>query len=90
MQVYANGVINEKEKVKIKSLLHSLIPQLQEAMTLPEFWRTRDSEIRKLRGELDDMLEYSGIPAVAAKHEKLTSEIINLAKKRHQEITGEK
>lgn len=74
----------------IKSLTIDIVELLKDAISKPNFWKDRDSEIRKLQGELDDMLDFFNVDAISEKHEKISVEIMNLAKKRHQELTGEK
>jgi len=45
---------------------------LQDAINKPKFWKDRDSEIRKLQGEIDDLFDFSGIAALSDSHEKLS------------------
>jgi len=63
--------------------------ELKEAISKPRFWKTRASEIKRLEGEIDDLLDFSGVEKVSAIHEKLSVDIMNLAKRRHEELTGE-
>ncbi|MBI9041960.1 HsdR family type I site-specific deoxyribonuclease [Lutibacter sp.] len=86
---YNDELIEETEKEKIKELTIKIVAVLQDAVNKPKFWSDRDAEIRKLQGELDDLLDFSGIEVISDLHEKLSVEIMSLAKKRHQELTSE-
>ena len=79
--------LKEEEKEALKVLTIELVHLLQDAINKPNFWKGRAAEIRKLQGEIDDLLDFSGIDKVAKLHEKLSVEILNLAKRRHQELT---
>tara|TARA_R110002073_G_scaffold312586_4_gene484122 strand:+ start:22684 stop:26031 length:3348 start_codon:yes stop_codon:yes gene_type:complete len=79
--------LKEEEKEALKALTIELVHLLQDAINKPNFWKGRAAEIRKLQGEIDDMLDFSGIEEVAKLHSKLSIEIMNLAKRRHQELT---
>ena len=78
--------LSDEDKEIVKELVKNLIITLQEAINKPDFWKGRESEIRKLRGEIDDMFDFSEVDAISANHEKLSIEVLNLAKKRHQEL----
>lgn len=90
MNAYGEQPIDPSEQEKVKKLVVEIVEQLQHAINKPNFWKVRESEIKKLQGELDDMLDFCGIDAVSSNHERVGTEILNLAKKRHQELTGEK
>lgn len=90
MNSYNNEKPNEEENKILVSLVTELIDKLQDAINKPNFWREREAEIRKLQGEIDDMLDFSGIEVIANAKERLSIEILNLAKKRHQELTNSK
>jgi len=81
--------IEELEKEAIKIIVSNLVDVLQDAINKPNFWKGRESEIRKLQGEIDDILDFSGIESLSSIHAKLSTEILNLAKRRHQELIGE-
>jgi type I restriction enzyme R subunit len=79
--------INDADKEALKKLTIEIVHLLQDAINKPNFWKGRAAEIRKLQGEIDDMLDFSGIEKVIKLHSKLSVEIMNLAKRRHQELT---
>ena len=84
---FNDETISDEEKVKLKALTIELVNLLQDAINKPNFWKGRAAEIRKLQGEIDDMLDFSGIEKVAKLHSKLSVELMNLAKRRHLELT---
>lgn len=90
MNAFDGSNVDEVEKGQIKILVVEVVELLKDAISKPNFWKGRDSEIRKLQGELDDMLDFFEIDAISNQHEKISLEIMNLARKRHQELTGEK
>ena len=79
--------ISEEEKVALKALTVELVKTLQEATNKPNFWKGRAAEIRKLQGEVEDLISFSNLEKVSKMHAKLSVELMNLAKRRHQELT---
>jgi len=86
MNTYGDEKPSEEENAIIIELIIELIGMLQNSINKPNFWRERDAEIRKLQGEIDDMLDFSGIDLLSNKKERLSIEIMNLAKRRHNEL----
>jgi type I restriction enzyme R subunit len=82
-------IITEEEKDALKPLIKKLIVLLRDAIDKPNFWKDRDTEIRKLEGQVSDLLDFSGIPVIESLYESLTLELMTLAKKRHNDLTGE-
>lgn len=89
MNAFGDKEILDDEKEAVKVLVSEVVELLKDAISKPNFWKSRESEIRKLQGELDDMLDFFDVDAVSSKHEKISIEVMSLAKKRHQELTGE-
>ena len=89
LNAYEDDAIEESEKEAVKIIVANLVDVLQDAINKPNFWKGRESEIRKLQGEIDDLLDFSGIEALSSIHAKLSTEILNLAKRRHQELIEE-
>ncbi len=82
-------ITTEEEKEALKPLVKQLVTVLQDAIDKPNFWKDRDTEIRKLEGEVDDLIDFSGITVIENMHEQLTLDLMTLAKKRHNDLTGE-
>jgi type I restriction enzyme R subunit len=89
LSAYGEESIPEADKEAAKVLVAELVELLKDAINKPNFWKGRESEIRKLQGEIDDLFDFSGIDSLSSIHAKLSTEVMNLAKKRHQELTKE-
>ncbi|WP_430937268.1 type I restriction endonuclease subunit R [Saccharicrinis sp. 156] len=89
MNAFGDDKISDEDKEAVKRLVSEVVELLKDAISKPNFWKSRDSEIRKLQGELDDMLDFFEVDAISDKHAKISIEVMNLAKLRHQELTGE-
>ncbi|MBP1839418.1 type I restriction endonuclease subunit R [Formosa algae] len=84
---FKDEVVTEKEKEALKALIIELVNLLQDAINKPNFWGGRPAEIRKLQGEVEDLISFNDVDKVSKLHAKLSVEIMNLAKRRHQELT---
>ena len=80
--------LTEDEKGELKALVKNLVNLLQDAINKPNFWKGRPSEIRKLQGVIEDEISFVSIEKVANQYAKLSVEIMNLAKKRNDELLG--
>jgi type I restriction enzyme R subunit len=87
LNAFAEQTIDEKTKAQLKSLTIEIVATLQEKMVINLFWN-KPAEVRKLRAALDDLLHFSGIIECVSQHEKLSHEIMILAKTRHFDLTG--
>lgn len=85
MNAYEDEVL-DSDKEAVKQIVKQLVDLLQDAINKPNFWSGRDSEIRKLQGEIDDLFDFSGIEQLSAINAKLSVEVMNLAKRRHEEL----
>jgi len=87
MNAFEGDTLSEEENDELKNLVRELVHLLRDAINKPNFWKDRSAEIRKLEGEVDDLLDFSGIESVSQMHERLSLEIMSLAEKRHNELT---
>jgi type I restriction enzyme R subunit len=87
MNAFEGDTLSEEENDELKDLVRELVHLLRDAINKPNFWKDRSAEIRKLEGEVDDLLDFSGIEHVSQMHERLSVEIMSLAEKRHNELT---
>ena len=85
-----NDEISDDDKVILKELSKELVISLKDAIDKPNFWNDRDAEIRKLQGEIDDILDFCELDVVSQNHERISVEIMTLARKRHTELTHKK
>lgn len=88
-EIYKEKEIDEDEKEAVKSLTIEIVELLQDAINKPNFWKEKESQRKVLQGKLDDILLFTEIEAISDRYEKLSVEIMALAKIRHQELTGE-
>jgi len=72
----------------IKELVIDIVKVLREKVRIPNFWK-KSSEVKKLQGTIDDKLDFCNITALSDKHEKICSDILNLAKKRERDLQEE-
>lgn len=86
MNTYLEEKPNEDENTIIIELVTDLVNLLQNSINKPNYWKERDAEIRKLQGEIDDMLDFSDIEKLSDSKERLSIEIMNLAKRRNNEL----
>lgn len=77
----------ENQREKVIELVKRTIDSLQDTIGIVNFW-TRPVDVSALRGELSDIFLFSKIPEIEAQSEKIVSDIVALAKARHQELTG--
>lgn len=76
---------DDETLAQIKALTSQLVKTIAKTIQIPDFWG-RENEVKKLRGIVDDELQYSGIPALANVSKKLTTELLKLAKSREAEL----
>lgn len=74
-------------EIEVKNLVIEVVELLREKLQIPNFWR-RSSEVKKLEGEIDDKLDFSGIKGISNKHERICADILSLAEKREHDLKG--
>ncbi|WMJ74109.1 HsdR family type I site-specific deoxyribonuclease [Cytophagaceae bacterium ABcell3] len=79
------GTPSAEEKEKCKEAISQIIEELAGTIGIIDFWN-KGKEIERTSGEIEDILIFSGIGRLAEKDKEITTEIMALAKKRHQEI----
>lgn len=82
---FGKSGIPEEHRERAKQLTNDLLGKLRASIGIVNFWGN-DPEVAKLRGELSDLLLFSGIDAVSDKSQKIVTEITALAKKRARDI----
>lgn len=87
MSIYKDQNIPETQNEALKKLTIEVVEQLQDAINKPNFWQSRKTEIRSLEGTIEDIFDFSDLNEISEKSNKLTSDVMSLAKKRHQELT---
>lgn len=77
----------EEHRDRIQQLVRDIISDLQETIGIINFWK-KGSEVKTLRGKISDHLMFSGIDEITGNSDKITTEIMAMAKARHQELVG--
>ncbi|QDU25853.1 Type I restriction enzyme R protein [Anatilimnocola aggregata] len=77
--------ISQEHGEQAKQLVIALLSKLNRTIGIVNFWGN-PPEVAKLRGELSDLLLFSGIDAIADKSDKIVTEITALAKVREKDI----
>lgn len=77
--------IPQENSEQVKQLVIALLSKLHRTIGIVNFWGNAP-EVAKLRGELSDLLLFSGIDDIADKSEKIVTEITALAKVREKDI----
>ncbi|MDZ7848122.1 MAG: hypothetical protein U5L96_15975 [Owenweeksia sp.] len=62
MNAFEGDTLSDEENDKLKKVVRELVGLLQEAINIPNFWKDRPAEIRRLEGEVDDLLDFSKYP----------------------------
>lgn len=82
---FGKGGIPQEHSEQAKQLVIDLLRKCRSAIGIVNFW-DNGPEVTKLRGELSDLLLFSGIDALAEKCDKIVTEITALAKIREKDI----
>lgn len=77
--------IPQEHGERAKQLVNDLLDKLHRTIGIVNFWGN-SPEVAKLRGELSDLLLFSGIDSIADKSDKIVTEISALAKVREKDI----
>lgn len=85
-----NGVEPEDEDIEtLKSCVRSMFEEFHNTIDIVNFWKN-DPEVKKLRSALTRHILLSNIDAAIDTREKIVSEIMSLAKERHEQILGQR
>lgn len=83
---------SEETKLQLKPIIKEALPLIKKEIRISHFWKKED-EIEKLKGKLQDIFYLTAgeldLDPVIDKTEKIVSEIMALAKKRHQLLIKE-
>ena len=77
--------IPEQHSQTIKELVQKILGIFKESIGIINFWNNAP-EVKKLKGELSDLLLFSEIDEILNQSDKITTELMALAKARHNEI----
>lgn len=89
LYAYDNKDLPAEQIEEIKELVGKIVEELQKRIDIINFWK-KAHEVQQLETEIDDLLDFCGIAAIEEKHQKITTEILTLAKKRHDDLIKNK
>lgn len=84
---FGNNKIDRDTRDKCKVINSELIEKLGSNIGIINFW-DKDHEIDQIKGEMSDVILFSSIPELIAVSDLICTEIMALAKKRHNQIIG--
>jgi len=84
-EAFGNGDVPTEVKDKIKALMESVIDLLQDKVGGIDFWQNPDKQ-KQLRSEIKTALTLTNIPELKQNRERITVEVMKLAKNRHDEL----
>ncbi len=82
---FGKGGVPADQDVRMKALMKNVVELLQETIGIIDFWNN-PAEQKRLRGELNTALLMADITEVTTNFERLSVEIMKLAKNRHEEL----
>ncbi|MBD2329270.1 HsdR family type I site-specific deoxyribonuclease [Alkalinema sp. FACHB-956] len=84
-QIAFGGSIPSTHQETIKQLVEQIIEYLQDTINIVNFW-SNNAEVKKLRGNLSDLILESNIDEMIEHSAELETAIIDLTRARHQEL----
>jgi type I restriction enzyme, R subunit len=84
-QIAFGGTIPAPYQETVKQLVEQIINHLQDTINIVNFWKN-NSEVKKLRGNLSDLILESNIDEMIEHTAELETAIIDLTRARHQEL----
>ena len=79
----------EQYAAQLKTLANLVVKKLQSTIYKANFWRPNNPDVETLQGDLSDLFLLAGIDEIEEQSEKIISDITQLAKVRHGDLTGE-
>ena len=86
---FAAGQVPEADRVAMKALMEALVELLQETIGSLDFWMNADKQ-KRLRGAIKTEIAKAGIDELKANRERVTVDVMKLAKNRHDMLTADK
>ncbi|WP_027722121.1 type I restriction endonuclease subunit R [Maridesulfovibrio zosterae] len=85
MTAFETTEVDSEIKVNTEKLVDEVLKHLQKTIGIIDFWDT-PVRVRELKGEISIALASSGIPEVIEKMDQVETELVALAKHRHNEL----
>jgi type I restriction enzyme R subunit len=77
--------VPEEAEVAMRTLMEKLVELLQETIGSLDFWMNADKQ-KRLRGAIKTEIAKAGIEELKANRERVTVEVMKLAKNRHDRL----
>ncbi|MCJ7600817.1 MAG: HsdR family type I site-specific deoxyribonuclease [Desulfobulbaceae bacterium] len=84
-EAFAGGKVPNEATAKMKVLMEAIVDTLQDSIGSIDYWTNADKQ-KKTRSEIKTALMLTGINELKQKRERVTVEIMKLAKNRHDEL----
>ena len=84
-EVFPGGEVPQADRENMKVLTEALVEIMQETIGSIDFWNNADKQ-KRLRSEVKRALMLSKIDALKEKRERITIEVVRLAKNRHNDL----
>ena len=82
---FEGGQVPEEAEVAMRTLMEKLVELLQETIGSLDFWMNADKQ-KRLRGAIKTEIAKAGIEELKANRERVTVEVMKLAKNRHDRL----
>ena len=89
MCAYEGKAPDEKMAQKVAGMVEEIVEELQKTIDVVNFWNKK-ARVRKLEGIIEDILSFSGVDKVADSCKRIATEVLNLARKRHDDLIRNK
>jgi len=89
MLAFDGKSVDDQVGQKVAGLVEEILEELQKTIDVVNFWK-KQARVRKLEGIIEDILSFSGVDEIAKNHKRITTEVLNLARKRHDDLVRNK
>jgi len=91
MNSFKDQELSEIQKEKVKAIVIEVVDELQQTIGIIDFWSpAKAAEVKKLEGKINEILDFSDLPEIMVNYHKITTEILTLAKRRHDNLLAGK
>lgn len=82
---FKDGALSDEDVVKLGNVTHKIVEKFKETISIVDFWEN-GFEVKRLKGELSDILLSSNLEPLVEESDHIVSEITALAKVRHNDL----
>jgi type I restriction enzyme R subunit len=84
-RAFKDAEVTGDTKEQVKTLTVEIMEKLSGTIDIIDFWR-KGHEIKRVSGEVEELLLFTGIPEIYLKQEQIASDVMDLAKRRNEEL----